>query len=99
MTGFLVSVLFLLLPRHLILTACFTMLFLLLLLEQARARVPLHEYFFHKQSHNKEFGADYSYVDAYSGHVTKASKDYAYEYKEPSDGFRSGAVNPEVGNF
>ena len=78
------------------------MLLILLLLDQATARVPLHEYFFDHQSHNKEFGTDYAYVDAYSGHVTKARKrgsDYAYEYKEPSDGFRSGAVNPEVGNF
>ena len=96
MTGFLVSVVFLLLPSHLIRTASFIMLVLLLvLLDHARARAPLHEYFF-----GKEFGTDYSYVDANLRHVTEASKygaDYAYEYREASEGFRSGAVDPEVG--
>ena len=101
MTGCLVSVVFLLLPSHLIHTACCIMLLLLLvLLDPATSRAPLHEYFFSKRSH-KEFGTDYSYVDANLRHVTKAGSkrgaDYAYEYRDSSEGFRSGAVDPEVG--
>ena len=102
LTGFLVSVVFLLLPRHLIRTACDIMLFYLLLLHHVTARVPLHEHFFARQS-RKEVGTDYGYVDAYSEHVTmKASKhgsDYGYEYRDSSDEFRSGGVDPEVGKF
>ena len=63
-TGFLVSVVFLLLPRHLIRAASVVMLFYLLFLDHVTARVPLHETFFARESSNessKEAGADYGY--------------------------------------
>ena len=95
---------------------------LLVLLDHATARAPLHEHFFEHRLSDKEFGTDYGYVDVYSEHVTKSSQkeigmdygyldvysehaskgskhggDYAYEYKGLPEGFRSGAVDPEVG--
>ena len=111
---------------------------LLVLLDHATARAPLHEHFFEHRLSDKEFGTDYGYVDkahkeigtdygyvdVYSEHVTKSSQkeigmdygyldvysehaskaskrggDYAYEYKGLPEGFRSGAVDPEVGTF
>lgn len=111
---------------------------LLVLLDHATARAPLHEHFFEHRLSDKEFGTDYGYVDkahkeigtdygyvdVYSEHVTKSSQkeigmdygyldvysehaskaskrggDYAYEYKGLPEGFRSGAVDPEVATF
>ena len=89
MTGCLVSVVFLLLPSHLIPTASFIMLVLLLvLLDRATARAPLHEHLIGKRNEefgtrHEEFGEDYGYIEADWNHENKASKhgaDYGTDY-------------------
>ena len=89
MTGCLVSVVFVLLPSHLIPTASFIMLVLLLvLLDRATARAPLHEHLIGKRNEefgtrHEEFGEDYGYIEADWNHENKASKhgaDYGTDY-------------------
>ena len=97
----------LLLPRHMICSSAFcTMQFLLLVLIDQWSMVNCRVINATSRRSQNEFTTESGndYIEAYSGHVTKASKhgtDYNdnYEYKESSEEFRSGTFDPEVGNI